>query len=300
MLTTQQALDLFLTREVAARNYTASTRRTYAHDLGEFLRSLPDDTPADCLTLAQVKQYLAVLDPRGLSSATKHRKLAALKTFIRFLEEDEPPLLHVPFSAKIPLPHVERREPRYLSKVEYQAVLREASSHPRDAAMLEVFLQTGIRLSELVGLTLDDVELPEQPKRSTGEGARAWGGTIRVQCKRRKVQYLPLNARACQRFQAYLKARPATNEIHVFLTKYRTPITSRSVQKVFKTYAMAAGVAWAHPHPLRTTFITHHIASGSPITDIKEMVGHENLATTNVYAGLVKSSQRKPMQEHAL
>lgn len=71
-------------------------------------------------------------------------------------------------------------------------------------------------------------------------------------------------------------------------------------QKVFKHYALAAGVAWAHPHTLRTTFITHHIASGSPITDIKEMVGHENLATTNVYAGLVKSSQRHSMQEHAL
>jgi site-specific recombinase XerD len=75
---------------------------------------------------------------------------------------------------------------------------------------------------------------------------------------------------------------------------------SRSVQKVFKKYTTAAGAAWVHPHTLRTTFITHHIASGSPITDIKEMVGHENLATTNVYAGLVKSSQRKSMQEHAL
>ncbi|MGH2501737.1 MAG: site-specific integrase, partial [Ktedonobacterales bacterium] len=62
----------------------------------------------------------------------------------------------------------------------------------------------------------------------------------------------------------------------------------------------AAGVAWAHPHTLRTTFITHHIASGSPITDIRDMVGHENLATTNAYAGLVKSSQLRSMQEHAL
>jgi site-specific recombinase XerD len=131
--TTRQALDLFLTREVATRNYSPTTRRTYVHDLQEFLRSLPDDMPTDQLALAQVKQYLATLDRRGLSSATKHRKLAAVKTFIRFLEEDEPPLLATPFSVKIPLPTVERREPRYLSKVEYQAVLREASDHPRDA-----------------------------------------------------------------------------------------------------------------------------------------------------------------------
>ena len=296
-MTVQQALTVFLTREVAARSYASATRRTYTHDLREFLRTLPEDTLTEQLSLAQVKQYLATLDQRGLSSATKRRKMAALKSFIRFLEEEEPPLLSPSFSRKIPLPQVERREPRYLSKVEYQAVLREASTHSRDAAMLEVFLQTGMRLSELVGLRIEDVELPEKPKRASGS---EWTGTLRVQRKRRKVQYLPLNARACQRLQAYLKVRPSTDDPHVFLTKYRTPITSRSVQKVFKKYAEAAGVSWAHPHTLRTTFITHHIANGSPITDIKDMVGHENLATTNVYAGLVKSSQRKSMQDHAL
>lgn len=295
-LTMQQALDRFLTYEAAARNFTASTRTTYTYDLRAFLAASPDCLTPGQLNLATVKQYLVALDQRGLSSATKHRKLAVIKSFMAFLEAEEPPLVPVPFAARIPLPRVERREPRYLSKEEYQALLREAASHPRDAAILEVLLQTGIRLQELVNLTHDDVELPVKPKRAT----EVWEGSMRVQRKRRKVQYLPLNARACQKLQAYLKVRPVAGSRALFLTKYRTPMTSRSVQKALKKYAQAAGIPWAHPHTLRTTFCTHHIANGSPITAIKEMVGHENLATTNVYAGLVKSTQRKAMQEHAL
>ena len=298
--TVQQALHHFLTAEVAARRYTPTTRRTYTQSLSAFVATLPAALPSQQLTLSQVKAYLAALDTRGVSSATTHRHLAAIKTFVRFLEEAEPKL--PPLSARITLPRVERREPRYLTTVEYQALLREASTHPRDAALLELFLQTGLRLGELVGLTLDAVTLPPKPRRGTHgiHGTEAWSGTLRIQRKRRKVQYLPLNTRACQRLAAYLQVRPAVDDPHLFLSKYRTPLSSRSVQKAFKKYAQAAGVAWAHPHTLRTTFITHHIASGSPITDIRDMVGHENLATTNAYAGLVKSSQLRSMQEHAL
>ncbi|MGH2502337.1 MAG: tyrosine-type recombinase/integrase, partial [Ktedonobacterales bacterium] len=150
---------------------------------------------------------------------------------MRFLEEVEPQL--PPLSARIDLPRVERREARYLTTVEYQALLREASTHPRDAALLELFLQTGLRLSELVGLTLDALTLPPKPKRGA-DRTEAWSGTLRIQRKRRKVQYLPLNTRACQRLAAYLQVRPAVDDPHLFLSKYRTPLTSRSVQKAFK------------------------------------------------------------------
>jgi integrase/recombinase XerD len=157
-------------------------------------------------------------------------------------------------------------------------------------------LQTGIRLSELTALQMDDVTLPIKPSPDPMTGF----GLLRVKRKGRRLQEFILNYKACRAVKNYLRVRPDSTSSSLFLTKYGTSMTNRSVQKAFKKYAVATGISWAHVHTLRTTHITHHIASKTDIKTVQGNAGHLNLATTNYYAQFVKDAQIKAMQEHAL
>src|SRR5437588_11513118 len=169
-----------------------------------------------------------------------------MNTFLTYLEGEG--ILHAEFGKKLMWPGVSRDEPRALSTADYTAILREAAHDPRDSAMFELLLQTGIRLSELTALTLDDMTLPVKPSNDPINGY----GLLRVKRKGRRLQELILNYKACRAIKSYLKARPKSSSQALFLTKYGEPITNRSVQKAFKKYAVVAGVPWAHVHTLRT------------------------------------------------
>jgi site-specific recombinase XerD len=289
-----EALSRFCDVEMPARNLSGETRRGYTYDLSEWVASTPPSSPVSALSTDVISRYLSALDERGLKGSTRHRKVAAIKTFLRFLEREGQ--LPTDFSTRISWPEVQRDEPRALSVPEYTALLREAGHHPRDAAILELLLQTGIRLSELTALTVEDVSLPAKPSLDPVNGY----GLLRVVRKGRRLQELILNYKACRALKAYLRVRPAAATSALFLTKYSEPITGRSVQKLMKKYATAAGVGWAHVHTLRTTHITEHIARRTDIKTVQGNAGHASLATTNFYARYVKEAQIRAMQENAL
>src|SRR5512146_3343201 len=249
-----EALARFCELEMPARNLSPQTRRGYTYDLTEWVATTPPSSPVAALSTDASSHYLSGLDDRGLKGSTRHRKVAAIKTFLRFLEREGQ--LPSEFSARISWPEVQRDEPRALSQPEYTALLREAGHHPRDAAILELLLQTGIRLAELTALTVEDVSLPAKPSLDPVNGY----GLLRVRRKGRRLQELILNYKACRALKGYLRVRPVAATSALFLTKYSEPITSRSVQKLMKKYATAAGVGWAHVHTLRTTHITEHTA----------------------------------------
>jgi integrase/recombinase XerC len=277
-----------------ARNLSPETRRGYTYDLSEWVATMPPFLPVSALSTDVIAHYLSTLDGRGLKGATRHRKVAAIKTFLRYLEREGE--VSVDFSSRISWPEVQRDEPRALSVPEYTALLREAGHHVRDAAILELLLQTGIRLAELTALTVGDVTLPAKPSLDPVHGY----GLLRVRRKGRRLQELILNYKACRALKGYLRARPTAPTEALFLTKYSQPMTHRSVQKLMKKYATAAGVAWAHVHTLRTTHITEHIARRTDIKTVQGNAGHASLATTNFYARYVKDAQIRAMQENAL
>src|SRR5512144_967073 len=289
-----EALRRFCEVEMPARNLSQETRRGYAYDLTEWVAHVAPSLPVSALSTDVITRYLSMLDERGLRGSTRHRKVAAIKTFLRFLEREGE--LPVDFSSRLSWPEVQRDEPRALSVPEYTALLREAAYHPRDAAILELLLQTGIRLAELTALTVEDVSLPAKPSLDPVHGY----GLLRVRRKGGRLQELILNYKACRALKAYLRVRPTGSAQALFLTKYQEPITSRSVQKLLKKYATAAGVSWAHVHTLRTTHITEHIARRTDIKTVQGNAGHASLATTNFYARYVKEAQIRAMQENAL
>ncbi len=289
------ALKAFETVEMPARNLAARTRVEYNNDLGDLLAFLESRAvrTTDQVELSHLKAYSAVLEQRGLAPSSRRRKTYAIKTFFRFL--DEYGLINNNVALRFIPPKVPKKEPRFLSESEYQALLRACSHHPRDAAIMELLLQTGIRLSELVHLTIHDVELPRQITRDADNV-----GILRVNRKGGNTDTVPLNYKACQALKTWLKVRPNVDHDALFVTKFTQPMGRRAVYRAVKKYLAEAGINDASVHTLRHTFGTHHVARGTDLKTVQETMGHADLSTTAMYVSLAKKAQRKALQEHAL
>ena len=295
MTTLGQGLALFETVGMPARNLSVRTRREYKNDLADLVAFLAQRgvTKTDDVSLRDLESYQAEMDRRGYKPSTRQRKTYAIKSFFRFLEHQGLAAENVA-SGLVP-PRPEKREPRFLSEEEYQRLLRVCSHDPRDAAIVEVLLQTGMRLSELAGSTVTDVEIPKRITRNPDNT-----GTVRVLRKGGKTQLIPLNYKACQALAAWLKVRPEVDHDALFVTKFKAPMSPRAIQYRVRKYLDEAGIKGASVHTLRHTMATHHVARGTDLKTLQETLGHADLATTSIYVSLAKKAQRQALQENAL
>ena len=293
--TLAQAVALFETVGMPARNLAARTRREYTHDLHDLLAYLEQHgtTRLETVSLRDLEGYLAELDRRGLKGSSRNRKTHTLKTFFKFLHAHG--VIPANVAERLVAPKPNKREPRFLSEEEYRRLLRVCSHNARDAAIIEVFLQTGMRLSELAHLTLTDIELPKRVTRDLDTM-----GNVSVRRKGGKLESIPLNYKACQALAAYLKVRPKVDHDGLFVTKFKTPMTARAIEYMVAKYLTEAGIPNASVHTLRHTMATHHVAQGTDLKTVQETLGHASLATTSIYVSLAKNAQRKALQEHAL
>lgn len=293
--TVRQAVALFEIVGMPARNLAARTRGEYANDLHDLVRFL-DGRGVRALadvSLPHLEAYMADLDRRGHKPSTRNRKAHTVKTFFSFLERHG--LLQGNPAARLIPPKAQKREPRFLSEDEYKRLLTACSHNLRDAAIIEVLLQTGMRLSELANLTIGDLELPARITRDPDNT-----GSARVRRKGGKVDTILLNYKACQVLASWLKARPKVPFDKVFVSKFKTPMTARAIQYVVAGYMKEADIKGASVHTLRHTMATHHVARGTDLKTVQETLGHASLATTTIYVQLAKKAQRKALQEHAL
>src|SRR5215208_573262 len=293
--TVEQAIDLFVTDGMPARNLSPLTRKHYRHDLVDLLAFLTDrgaSTLSD-ISLRHLEAYQAEMDRRGYSASTRNRKTHSIKSLFHFLHRLGI-TSHNIADTLIP-PSVQKNEPRFLTEAEYQRLLRECSHKPRDAAIIELYLQTGMRLSELARLQLHDVEIP---KRITPDPDNM--GYVRVKRKGGKTEYIPLNHKACKAIAAYLLVRPDVGETALFVSQFKRPISTRAIQHRLTKYLSDAGITGASVHTLRHTMATHHVARGTDLKTVQEALGHADLKTTSIYVSLAKTAQRKALQEHAL
>lgn len=293
--TLTEALNLFVTVGMPARNLAERTRQEYRHDLDDLLAFLAKRglTTVAGVGLPDLEAYQAEMDRRGYKAATRERKTYAIKTFFKWLHR-QGLVAHNVASQLIP-PRPQKTEPRYLSKSEYKDLLLACSHQPRDAAIIEVYLQTGMRLSELARLTLDDVKLPKRINRDPDNM-----GWVRVTRKGGKTEEIPLNHKACQALKAWLKVRPPVDHDGLFVSKYKTKMTPRAIQYMVRKYLREAGIQGASVHTLRHTMATHHVAAGTDLKTVQETLGHADLSTTAIYVSLAKQAQRKALQENAL
>ncbi len=284
-------VDEFLAYLSLERGYARKTIEAYAADLNDFLSFLEEKGIADLsgLKTPYVLLYLAKLRQRGLSPETIARRLSALRGFFKFLALEhglaENPL------ALIEGPKLSRRLPVVLTPEEVEHLLQAPDpNHPiglRDRAMLELLYASGLRVSELVGLKLFDLNLEV--------------GFVRVKGKGDKERLVPLGTFAQEMIKRYLKeARPRflkrrPDEPHLFLNRRGRPLSRQRFWQIIKAYALKAGLdpRQITPHVLRHSFATHLLERGADLRTVQLMLGHANLATTQIYTHVQADTLRR-------
>jgi len=274
------------------------TVRCYRADLREFETFLKTGLlprgPVSWTSLDHhaVREYLSFLHERGVSRATVARKLASLRSFFRHLVRQERMAANP--AAQVATPKLERRLPRALSEAEIESLLDNAfGAAPldlRDRAILEMLYASGVRVAELVGADLGDVDVSG----SVGDGI------LRVLGKGRKERLVPIGSKAVRALLAWLKARPGLlpdaertgrggGEARdaAFLNSRGGRLTDRSVRRILNARLRAAAVRQrVSPHTLRHSFATHMLNAGADLRSIQELLGHASLSTTQRYTAV--------------
>lgn len=294
-LTWDKALELFETFYMASRNLAPRTRVEYRTDivqLIDFLNGNGGPGPAE-IGLSHLQAFLAHLDTRGLSGVTRRRKTASIKAFFAYLVSVN--LIPRNLAQQLIPPEREYKEPRFLTIQEYQALLRACAHETRDAAIIELILQTGIRLSEVARLKIHDIELPLRINRDPANT-----GSLYVQGKGRKNRTLPINYKAGRALKAWLAVRPDVDHLTLFITKFQEPMGPRAIERAVEKYVKAAGLHHVSVHTLRHTFATQHVAHGTNLRTIQEALGHADLKTTSIYVSTAKEAMKRELQHNAL
>ncbi len=278
-----QAIDDFEEYLTHERRMSALTAESYARDLGQ-LRAFLEEAklPADpaAVDALAIRRFLSHAR-KTCSPATAARKLAAVRSFYRFLRRkgrvSENP------AAAIRTPKVKRPMPTYLNVDEAVALMEAGAGKPsspratRDDAMVEVLYGAGVRVSELVGLDLGDLDLRS--------------GTARVTGKGNKQRIVPLGRHAASALERYLRVRPQLAKTPenidphaVFIGPKGARLSARCVQKMVRKKGLEIGARESvHPHALRHSCATHLLDSGADLRSIQEMLGHSSLSTTQRY-----------------
>lgn len=241
--------------------------------LTEFLssRGKVEITGVSATDLEAYKNYLIQV---YRSDKTVSRKVNSVKSYFRYLADNK----FIPDnpSRLVSQPACEQTPPRVLTKTEYRALRDACRGDVRMLAIVEVLLQTGMRISELAGLKLDDLDFDRSIVNIETEDTGV----------NRKV---PLNETAKKTLQAYLKSRPRAREKTVFLTKTCKPFLVRNIRKSLDRYFRLAGLGTGvKVNDLRHTFIVEQLRAGLPMVYVSQIVGHKRLTTTEKYLTFVK------------
>jgi len=289
LTTLEEAITAYL-EALAGRNRSAATIKSYGSDLVQFVNFLHETNvaiaaPKDVAKL-DVSEFLSFLSQEGKSGVTRARKLAAVREFFRFLLAHDY-IIRSPAEG-VETPKKERKGRAYLRPDEYSKLLALAGGNPRDYAILQVFLQAGLRVSELCSLRLGDIDLE--------------GHSLRVrEGKGQAERVIELEKKGITALKSWLAVRPKGEEEHLFLNRYGAPFSCRGVQKLVDQYRREAGISkQISCHSLRHTFATHKAQAGVSPFQLKEWLGHTNLNTTQIYVHMAGRGARKVMEETSL
>lgn len=291
----EEAAGRFLTHIKEARNYSDHTLRAYGRDLHQFAAFLEETgacTDPAATTRLDVRAYLAHLGGLGVGKRTVARKLSTLRSFFKFMvvrgmRTKDP-------CAGMRSPRLGRTLPRFLDE---EAVVRlltapKGDSLPacRDRAILETLYSGGLRVGELVGLDVRDVDLI--------------GEVIKARGKGKKERLVPIGRPAASAVEAYLDRRRRDREFvavepeALFLNRFGRRLSARSVARLLRKYLLLAGLpADASPHTLRHSFATHLLDRGADLRSVQELLGHENLSTTQVYTHVTTQRLKKAYEK---
>ncbi|MGD0336695.1 MAG: tyrosine recombinase XerC [Candidatus Omnitrophota bacterium] len=272
----EKYIEKFLRYLEIEKNYSVNTLVNYKLDLSGFSKFLgaAELEKVDYLAL---RKYLAVLKEKNFSSRTVGRKLSSLRSFFKFLVREG--YLKTNPILMLSSPRMEKHLPSFMTEEEVAHLIESAFAKNekderglRDRAILETFYSTGLRISELVSLDIDDADFI--------------GGIVKVMGKGKKERVVPIGDTAIGALRRYLDKRKKTSEV-LFLNKNGKRITSRGVRDIVEKYIKLAGIKeGVSAHTFRHTFATHLLDRGADLRTVQELLGHANLSTTQIYTHL--------------
>ncbi|HEU4792479.1 MAG TPA: tyrosine recombinase [Nitrolancea sp.] len=276
----EDQIERFLAALAQDRGFSGNTIAAYRNDLGQFAVFLRTDQSVGSwkeFADDHLISYVLHLRERSYASSTVARKIAAVKSFCHYIV-DQGVLRHDP-SSSLTSPRVEKFIPRTLSPDQIAALLEQParSRTPealRDKAMLETLYATGMRVSELTSLDLDDIDFTSQ----------------RIQCGKKpdRCRWVPLAPEAGVALDEYLQIgrpllRQSCDDTAVFLNHRGTRLTRQGFWLILKAYGEAVNIEDITPHTIRHSFAAHALHRGHNLQDVQKILGHMNISTTQIY-----------------
>jgi len=275
-------IEDFLTHIATEKGYSDNTLAAYKNDLSQLASYLVALSPPvagwEQVTRNTLVNYILDLKGREYTPTTVARKVAAIKSFFKFLMDEG--VVQANPTEDLESPKVRKLLPKILSRGQVERLLEQPAKRSgvkalRDKALLELLDATGMRVSEIVSLRVDDVNLET--------------ATVRVRGKGGRERILPIHQRAVEALRAYLaEGRKAFHkepeEQALFLNPRGTQLTRQGLWLIIKKYVQEAGIkAEVTPHTLRHSFATQLLEGGATLRDVQELLGHSNISTTQVY-----------------
>lgn len=260
------------------KKHSASTIVAYGKDIEQlvsFLEELQKNNIHE-VTKEDLEAFLAKMSKDGYTPKSISRKINSTRTFYRFLKinefvTDDPSLL-------VAHPTYELAPPRILTPTEYRALRDAARNDPRMFAIIEILLQTGIRIGELAGLEMPDIQ-------EDGLRIRAF--------EKHDERVVPLNRAAKEALNKYLEVRPSVKEDRIFVTKSGKPFLIRNIRTAIERYFRICDIKDAKVNDLRHTFVAHHLKQGVSLVILSKILGHKRLTTTERYLQFVKERNKE-------
>jgi site-specific recombinase XerD len=269
------------TQNLQNNNRAHATVIAYSKDVEQIIQFLAEKgkTALEDVSSEDIEEFKELLKKQRYTGKSISRKINSIKSFFRFLI-NEGEIKENPAEIVVH-PKYDQSPPRVLSKLEYRALRDACRSDVRIYAIVEVLLQTGMRISELSSLQVTDLDLDHNVIYIKAQNSR----------DARKV---PLNTAAKNSIQEYMKIRPRAREKTLFLTKTCRPFLVRNIRTAIDRYFRLSGIKDGKVNDLRHTFIIEQLKAGTPLVYVSQLVGHKRITTTEKYLKLIEAPDMNP------
>lgn len=267
--------------QLTTQGRASATILAYTKDieqLATFLKNNGGKTTITVITSQDIDAFKADLDSKSYTAKSISRKLNSVKAFFRYLKSQN--LVELNPAASVSHPKYELKPPRVLSKLEYRALRDACRSDKRISAIVELLLQTGMRISELANLAIVDIDLTNNKI------------TVRAY-ESHPTREIPLNSAAKVSLQGYLEDRPKGGAKNIFITKTGNPFLVRNIRSSIDRFFQLAGIKDARVNDLRHTFIAQQLMAGTPLVYVSKLAGHKRLSTTEKYLEFISEKGSK-------
>lgn len=293
----ERALDQFLSYTAIERGSSPKTLEAYARDLTRYIAYLETKqiTEVAQVKTAHIERYIAHLSKEGYATSSAQRALSAIRSFHKFLVAED--IAQKQPAATIPRAKRANKLPDYLTQEQVFALLDQPFSEDtvgrRDHAILEVLYGCALRVSELCGLNLASLHLDDGLLRVVGKGSKERFVPIFGTALAALLDYVQNARPALVRANGSAGAKVAYREGAVFLSQRGTRLTRQFVHSMVREYGSVIGVRDLHPHTLRHSLATHLLSGGADLRIVQEILGHADIATTQIYTHLDKTHLRE-------